>query len=260
MFRQALLAALWVGIVTSGADCLWANLIPISPITVDALSTTGVSFSYAGTLTQNDTLELTVTGDPCLQAGPAYCVNGAGVVTVAGTAAVGDATTFSGTFGGTTGTCGALLMEISGTSTVQIFPADAADGLGSGSPPSSLTLPLTTLSALGFPAFDEVNPTITFILADNLYTDNSGNYNLSQVPEPTTVSVVGVLHLACFGDAIVDHVVMSFRPGFAGNENDASPVSTKHATEVMPCQANPAEKIDFEKPQPVVIGYVDELL
>src|ERR1700691_4226276 len=96
MFRQALLAALWVGIVTSGADCLWANLIPISPITVDALSTTGVSFSYAGTLTQNDTLELTVTGDPCLQAGPAYCVNGAGVVTVAGTAAVGDATTFSG--------------------------------------------------------------------------------------------------------------------------------------------------------------------
>ncbi len=195
MFRNVVLAALWVGIVTSGADRLSANLIPLSPITVDALSSTGVSFSYTGTLTQNDTLELTVTGDPCVQSGPAYCTNGAGVVTVAGSSAVGAATTFSGTFGGTTGTWdfGALLMEISGTSTVQIFPADAADGLGSGSPPLSLTLPLTTLSALGFPSFDEVNPTITFILADNLYTDNSGQYNLSQVPEPTTVGVVGVL-------------------------------------------------------------------
>lgn len=201
MFRHVVLAALWVGIVTSNADCLWANPIPIGPLTVDALSTAGVSFSYAGTLTQNDTLALTVTGDPCLQPGPVYCVNAAGVVTVAGTAAVGDATTFSDTFGGTTGTWdfGALLMEISGTSTVQIFPADAADGLGSGSPSLSLTLPLTTLSALGFPAFNEVNPTITFILADNLYTDNSGQFNLSQAPEPTTAGVVGVLICALAG-------------------------------------------------------------
>ena len=201
MFRNVILAALWVGMATSGADCLWASTISLSPITVDSLSTTGVSFTYAGTLTQNDTLELTVTGDPCLQTGPAYCINGAGVVTKAGTAALGDATTFSGTFGGTTGTWdfGSLLMEISGTSTVQIFPADVADGLGSGSPPLSLTLPLTTLSALGFPSFDEVNPTITFVLADNLYTDNSGQYKLSQVPEPTSVGVVGVMICALAG-------------------------------------------------------------
>jgi len=205
MFRYVVLATLWIGIVVSSADCVWADLIPIGPLTVDALSTTGVSFGYVGTLTQNDTLELTVTGDPCLQSGPAYCVNAAGIVTVAGTAAVGAATTFSGAFGGTSGTWdfGALLMEISGTSTVQVFPADAADGLGSGSPPSSLTLPLTTLSALGFPAFDEVNPTITFILADNLYPDNSGQFNLSQapsqVPEPTTGGVVGVLVCALAG-------------------------------------------------------------
>jgi len=203
--RNAVLAALWVGIVTSGADCLRANLIPVGPMTVDALSTTGVSFTYAGTLTQNDTLELTVSGDPCLQSGPGYCVNGAGVVIVPGTSGVGAATTFSDTFGGTSGTWnfGALLMEISGTSTVQIFPADAADGLGSGSPPTSLTLPVTTLSALGFPTFNEVDPTITFILADNLYTDNSGQFNLSQstsqVPEPTSVGVVGVLVCALAG-------------------------------------------------------------
>ncbi|HTS50388.1 MAG TPA: PEP-CTERM sorting domain-containing protein [Bryobacteraceae bacterium] len=197
-----ILAAVWIGIVTSGADCLRANVIPISATAVDSTSTTGVSFGYVGTLTQNDSIELTVSGDPCLQPVAVYCVNGAGVVIVPGTLGVGDASTFSGTFGGTTGTWdfGALLMEISGisgTSTVQIFPADAADGLGSGSPPSSLTLPVTTLSALGFSSFSEVNPTITFILADNLYTDNVGQFNLSQnlssVPEPTTTGVVGVL-------------------------------------------------------------------
>jgi hypothetical protein len=195
-FRNVISATLWVGIVTSGADCLWANVIPISPMTVDAVSNTGVSFEYVGTLTQNDVLGLTVSGDPCLQSGPAYCVNGAGVITVKGTSPVGAATTFTGPVAGVTGTWdfGALLMEISGTSTeVQLFPADTADGLGSATPPLGLTLPLTTLSALGFPVFSEVDPTITFVVADNLYTDNSGHFSLAPVPEPTTVGVLGVL-------------------------------------------------------------------
>lgn len=206
--RSVIWGALWVGVVTISADCLRADLIPIGPITVDSLSATGESFVYAGTLTQNDALELTVAGDPCLQSGPGYCANGAGVVTVAGTSVVGAATTFSGTFGGTTGTWdfGAILMEISGTSTVQIFPADATNGLGSGSPPSVLTLPLTTLSELGFTAFDQVNPTITFILADNLYTDNSGqsivsgDFSVSPVPEPRSVGLVGFV--ACLLAAV----------------------------------------------------------
>lgn len=145
---KLILAALCAGGLTGGANRLWANAIPVGPLSVDALSTTGDSFAYSGTLTQNDTLELTVTGDPCLQTG-AYCINAAGVVTVAGTSPVGAATTFTGTYGGTTATWdfGALLMEISGVGAVQIFPADAADGLGSGSPPSSLTQPSTALAA-----------------------------------------------------------------------------------------------------------------
>ena len=77
-------------------------LLPGGSITVPGLSTTGVSFTFTGTLTQNDTLALTQTGDPCLQSPPSYCTNGAGVVTVAGTSPVGAATTFTGTFGGTT--------------------------------------------------------------------------------------------------------------------------------------------------------------
>ena len=199
--HRMLSAALWVGIATSSAVCLRAGVITFGPDTVTATSDTGVSFEYVGTLTQNDTLELTVSGDPCLQPGPKYCVNGAGVVTVAGTSPIGAATTFMAPFGGTDGTWdfGSLLMEISGAGTVQVFPADAADGLGSGSPSTTLTLPFTTLSALGFSSFDQVNPTITFVLADNLYTDNSGQFsvsgafNTSQVPEPASAGVVGVL-------------------------------------------------------------------
>ena len=199
MFRNVILAALGVGIATSGGNCLWANVIPVAPITIDTLSDTGTSFGYVGTLTQNDSLQLNVSGNPCLQSG-AYCVNPAGVVVVPGTLGVGAAFAFTDTFGGTSGTwnAGALAMEISGTTsyTVQVFPADAANGLGSGSPPMSLTLPETTLSALGFPSFSDVNPTITFFMLDNLYPDNSGQFYLSQsspVPEPTTVSVVGLL-------------------------------------------------------------------
>jgi len=114
-------------------------LLPGGSITVPGLSTTGVSFTFTGTLTQNDTLALTQTGDPCLQPPPSYCTNGAGVVTVAGTSPVGAATTFTGTFGGTTASWdfGALLLEISGEGTVQIFPANAANGLGSATPVGS---------------------------------------------------------------------------------------------------------------------------
>jgi len=205
MFRNVILAAFGVGMAIGGGNCLWGNAIPVAPITIDTLSDTGTSFVYSGTLTQNDSLQLNVSGNPCLQSG-AYCVNPAGVVVVPGTLGVGAAFAFADTFGGTFGTwnAGALAMEISGTSsyTVQIFPADAANGLGSGSPPKSLTLPVTTLSALGFPDFSYVDPTITFFMLDNLYPDNSGHFYLSQsspVPEPTAVSVVGLLVCALAG-------------------------------------------------------------
>src|ERR1039458_3084996 len=130
----------------------------------------GVSFIYNGTLTQNDTLAFTESGSPCLQEDPAeYCTNGGGVVTVAGNGAgVGGTSTFVATFNGTTATWnfGALLLEIQGEGTVQLFAADSADGLGSSSPPTSLTLSSSTLASLGFASFSGVDPTITFIVAD----------------------------------------------------------------------------------------------
>jgi hypothetical protein len=117
------------------------------------------------------------------------------VVTVAGTTGVGGTSTFTGTFNHTSGTWnfGALLMEITGEGAVQIFPADAANGLGSSSPPASLVLPATSLSALGFPAFSVVDPTITFVVADTNYTDNGRQFILTQgsVPEPSVTWLIG---------------------------------------------------------------------
>ncbi len=186
--------------------CLGGTIVlPGGTQTVVATSTTGTSFTYTGTLTQADTLALMVSGsptDPCLQSNPTqYCVNAAGVLTIAGNGAgVGGTSTFSGTFNGTTGTWnyGALLLEISGVSgpgTVQLFAANAGNGLGSVAPPANLTLASTSLSALGFGNFSVVNPTITFILADSLYTDNANNFVLtpvaSGVPEPSSIFLIG---------------------------------------------------------------------
>lgn len=191
MFRKALLC-----FCASGWMC-YAATISFGTLNVSSLSSTGVSFTYSGTLTQADTITFTQSGDPCLQgsgAPGAYCVNGAGVVVVAGTSPVGADSTFSGTFGPTMATWdfGALLMEISTVATVQVFPADAANGLDSSTPPDSLTLPSTTLSALGFPMFSVVNPTITFFVADDFYPDNSGQFTLTQAPEPASFWLVGI--------------------------------------------------------------------
>jgi hypothetical protein len=168
-------------VVTSGSPIAF----PGGPLTVNATSASGVSFTYNGTLTQLDTIEFTETGDACLQGGGAYCTNGAGIVVVAGSTAVGGTSTFSGTFGATNGlwNFGALLMIISGVSpvgTVQVFPANAQNGLGSSTPPTRLTLPVTTLGSLGFSPFIVTNPTVTFVVADTNYGDNSGSFVLTQ--------------------------------------------------------------------------------
>ena len=178
-------------------NCFAANVpFPAGTLTIPGTSTTGASFVYTGTLTQNDTIALTQTGNPCLQSGGAgYCTNGAGVLTVAATVSatpVGGSSGFvgpSGVIPSGSWTYGALLMTIAGVGTVQVFPTNAGNGFGSGSPPASLTLPATTHRALGFGTFSQVNPTITFIVADTDFSDNGGQFVLTQSPAPTTSSV-----------------------------------------------------------------------
>ncbi|HKA35910.1 MAG TPA: IPTL-CTERM sorting domain-containing protein [Thermoanaerobaculia bacterium] len=198
MFRKLLCGAAFLGGILFPA---WARAaaiaLPGGTLTIPGTSTTGTSFTYSGTLTQNDTIAFTQTGNPCLQtAGTGYCTNGAGVLTVAATVGVtpvGGSSSFSGPAGvipAGTWTYGSLLMTVSGVGTVQVFPTNAGNGLGSSSPPPSLTRFSTTLSALGFPAFSTTNPTISFIVADTFFGDNSGQFVLSQV-QPANVPTLG---------------------------------------------------------------------
>lgn len=162
--------------------------VPGNVLTIPGISTTGTSFTYSGTLTQADTIAFSLSGNACLQSGNTYCTNGAGVVTVAGSTAVGGTSTFTAALGGFTHTYnyGSIVMIISGVDAVQIFPANATNGLGSGTPPAGLSLPATSLGTLGFGTFSVSNPTITFIVADTGYTDNSGTVTLSQGGAPLT--------------------------------------------------------------------------
>ncbi len=205
---------LFCAFIIGAANCLGNPiLLPGGTLTAPAISTTGTSFIYAGTLTQNDTLGFTESNFACLQPGSTYCTNGSGIVTVAGSHGVGDTYTFIESFNGTTAAWnfGALLLEISGAGAKQIFLADAANGRGSSNPPASLTLSPTALSSLGFGNFSVTNPTITFIVADipGLYSDNSGQFTLTQptaVPEPST----GLLIAAMSGLALLMRDVMKY--------------------------------------------------
>ena len=187
--------------------CFGATIsLPGGSLSVSGTTSAGASFTYSGTLTQADTLAFTETGLSCLQSSGTYCTNGAGVVVVAGTTGIGGTSSFSGTFNGTSSTWnfGALLLEISGVGTVQVFPANSANGLGSATPPSLLTLNGASLSSLGFGNFSVVNPTITFVVADTFFGDNSGSFSLQQsgssvVPEPSTLLMFGTGALGLCG-------------------------------------------------------------
>ena len=188
---------LWCAAFFAGTSFAANVQLPGGTLTIPALNASGISFTYTGTLTQADTIAFTQTGNPCLQAaGTGYCTNGAGVLTVAATfggTPVGGSSTFAGPSGiipAGTWTYGSLLMQISGVGTVQVFPTDVAHGLGSPNPPAGLTLPSTALSALGFASFSQVNPTITFILADTGFADNGGQFVLNQ-PVSTPVPTIG---------------------------------------------------------------------
>jgi hypothetical protein len=156
--------------------------IPGSPLTIPAINAGGVSTTLSGSLTAASTISLSVSGTGCLQGGGVYCTNAAGIVVVAGSSPIGAATTFSGTIGVTTAawTYGVLTMTINSIATVPLFQANAANGLGSVSPSTSLSLNNVSLVSLGFPAnLNVTNPVVTFAIADSNYPDNSNSMTAS---------------------------------------------------------------------------------
>jgi len=157
----------------------------------------GPVYVVPGEVTGDSTISLTtVTGVVCLRAG--YCTNAAGISTPEDGSATppGATSTFNAAIGGFSGTWnfGALLMSIEGVGTVQVFSANRANGLHSDSPPTTFSLiesstglpEVTSYRALGFPAFKLRNARITFFVADNDYSDNSGDFILSRVAPTLT--------------------------------------------------------------------------
>lgn len=156
--------------------------IPGSPLTIPAINAGGVSSTLSGSLTAASTISLSVSGTGCLQGGGVYCTNAAGIVVVAGSSPIGAATAFSGTIGvtTTTWTYGVLTMTINSIATVPLFPVNGANGLGSASPPTTLSLNNVSLGSLGFPSnLNVTNPTVTFAIADSNYPDNSNSMTAS---------------------------------------------------------------------------------
>lgn len=92
-------------------------------------------------------------------------------------------------------------MVIPGVGAVQLFPANAVNGLGSATPPGTLALPSTgvTLAALGFPNFSVTNPNITLVVADTNYSDNSGSFVLTPGTSGGVAPAPSSLYLALIG-------------------------------------------------------------
>jgi hypothetical protein len=76
MNRQ--LSVFLAGLAFTGVSMASTILLPSSPLTVSSNGTLA-SFTYTGTLTQNDTISFTASGTPCLQPGPSDCTNAAGI-------------------------------------------------------------------------------------------------------------------------------------------------------------------------------------
>ncbi len=169
--------ALCVGLAASSL-CFAQPKFPAYTYFVPAVAEGGGPvYVIPGLVTDESTIGFTVSGQACEQGANIGCFNAAGIVTVNGSTpslTVGAKSSFTGTVGGFKGKFdfGALLMSIAGVGTVQVFPADAAHGLGSSSPQQTLTLEPKTFRKLGFPSFKRQNPQITLFVGEIKFTRN----------------------------------------------------------------------------------------
>jgi hypothetical protein len=145
----------------------------------------GPDYVIPGKVTDRSLINFSVSGQACEQADTSDCFNAAGILTLKGAARdikIGETGPVAETFAGYKGpfAFGSLVMVIEGVGAEQVFLPTAANGLGSTSPPTSLTLSsTTTFHELGFSKFNVENAHIKFYVVDNYYPDNSQGFLLS---------------------------------------------------------------------------------
>lgn len=170
-----------------------AASLTFSSESVDATSSTGLSFSGGGNFLSTDVFSLTVSGTPNFAPTTnSYITNAAGILTQP----LANPPASTGSFFTRDGaSIGALLIGNSTLGFFQLFPSNTANGSGSSAPPTNLSLSNVTLGSIFGTALD-TNPTsvLNLIASDSEYPDNSGAYVVSgsvvpaaAVPEPFTI-------------------------------------------------------------------------
>lgn len=184
----------------ASAALLCANSLLIPSVTVLGTNSAdgigfdngGPDFTVVGDFLSTDTVSLTVSGTVDLAAG-GFTANAAGII-------VGPSITNTGNtpgetapnFGNTALNYAALLIGNSTLGFFQLFPSSAEFGLGDATPPTTLTLTDRTLGDIGFTSGLSNGTVLELRVSDINFADNSGAFNLSQVPEPGTIGLLGL--------------------------------------------------------------------
>ncbi len=165
---------------------------------VNGADSSGSNFTLGSPVLLTDMISLNATGEVFLTGNGRFGTNAAGVLTTEGSYPVG-ATFANGAFN-----FGELLLGNATLGFHQLFTANAASGLGSAKPPSSLSMGPATFASLGFGTNLAAGTVLTFVVSDTQYGDNFGSFTVSgdiifgpppppsAVPEPATFALAGL--------------------------------------------------------------------
>jgi hypothetical protein len=183
----------------TSAALLSANSLLIPSVTVLGTNSAdgvgfdngGPDFTVAGDFLSTDTVSLRVSGTVDL-AGGAFTANAAGIIVSPVITNTGNTPGETAANSGNTAlNYAALLIGNSSLGFFQLFPSSAEFGLGDSTPPTTLTLTDRTLGDIGFTSGLSNGTVLELRVSDINFADNSGAFNLSQVPEPGTIVLLG---------------------------------------------------------------------
>jgi len=190
MVRKVACLAVAFSLLLMGVGEGASIVIPTTIVPGTADFDTGPSFAVSGNFGADDTINAQALGTVDL-AGGQFTANAAGVIT-------GTGTTNTGNHAGEVALAGnglpfaSLLIGNSSLGFRALSPADASAGLGSSTPPTSLSASNVRLGDLFGPSFTGITDGTVLQLVINdtagLYFDNSGSFVVSTTPTITDIT------------------------------------------------------------------------